>query len=108
LQETNAAVSSPTETPQDIFNVQPQPPLFRVGPRIYTDASLIPDQNLPANRNARIGVYLVSSGLHHNFNVHIKASLLRVSFVFTAEVAALAFGGIIVKRLQIVEATIFE
>jgi hypothetical protein len=112
LQETNVGVSSPTETPQDIFSVQPQPPLFRVqmpavlqGLRIYTDASLIPDQNLPAIRNAGIGVYLVSSGLHHNFNVHIKAFLLRVSSVFTAEATALAFAGIIVTRLQTEEAT---
>jgi hypothetical protein len=80
-------------------------PVMLQGLRIYTDASLIPDQNLPSIQNAGIGVYLINSGLHHNFNVCSKASLLRVPSVFTAEAAALAFAGIIVKRLQIVEAT---
>jgi hypothetical protein len=65
-------VISTTQTHQDIFGVQTQAHLFRIqmhvmlqGLRIYTDASLAPDQNFTLNRNAGIGVFLISSGLHH-------------------------------------------
>jgi hypothetical protein len=58
LQETHAddTVISTTQTHQDIFGVQTQAHLFRIqmhvmlqGLRIYTDASLAPDQNLTLN-----------------------------------------------------------
>jgi hypothetical protein len=75
------------------------------GLNIYTDASIPPDQTIMDNHNAGLGVFLQSSGPLHNFNVYIQANLASVSSVFTAEAAALALAAILVRRLNISEAT---
>jgi ribonuclease HI len=91
---------------------QPQPPLYRIsmpnllqGLKIYTDASIAPDTNPATNRIAGLGVFFINPGIHQNLNVYVKATLRSVSSVFTAEVAALALAGTIVRRINYQEAT---
>jgi hypothetical protein len=99
---------------QDVtfLDIMPHPPLYRVdmptmldGLCIYTDASLLPNQNFIFNRDTGLGVFLISSGTQHNFNTYIKVSLHNASSVFMAEAAALVFAGTTIDRMHITKAT---
>jgi hypothetical protein len=107
-------IRSHEQVTQDVtfLNIIPYPPLYRVDMPtmsdslcIYTDASLLPDQNFIFNRDASLGVFLISSGTQHNFNAYIKVSLHNASSVFTAEAAAFAFAGTIIDKMHITKAS---
>jgi hypothetical protein len=80
-------------------------PAMLEGLKVYTDASITPDQNVIANRNAGLEIFLIISNPHQNINGYIKVSLVSVSSMFTAEATTLAFAGLIVNKLGIPAST---
>lgn len=67
--------------------------------RIYSDASLFP------NRNGGLEVFLNRTRSQNGFNIYIKASLITISSVFTAEATTFALAGVIFDWLNITEAS---
>lgn len=89
----------------NIVNTSQKPiqhsPAPLTGPRCYTDASTTPDRAFSHPREARLGIFIINTGMHPAQSIYIKAAIAHSASVLMAEAAALALAAVLTERLHI-------